>query len=75
MVITETKVEQASYARNKCTCGQLTPSLSTIRWKNISYTKEGEGDKHFYIHGGQTFSASGGSGNDDFDSDEDDLMK
>ena len=28
------------------------------------------GDKHFYIHGGQTFSSSGGSGNDDFDCDE-----
>ena len=28
------------------------------------------GDKHFYIPGGQTFSSSGGSGNDDFDCDE-----
>ena len=38
------------------------------RGTNISYTKEG--DKHFYIHGGQTFSSGGVSGNDDFDCDE-----
>ena len=33
-------------------------------------------DKHFYLHGGQTFSSGGGSGNDDFDcDDEEDLSK
>ena len=35
--------------------------LTQRRWR---------GDKHFYIHGGQRFSSSFGSGNDDFDCDE-----
>ena len=37
---------------------------------SVTFCLSPRGDKHFYIHGGQTFSSGGGSGNDDFDCDE-----
>ena len=37
---------------------------------SVTFCLSPRGDKHFYIHGGKTFSSSGGSGNDDFDCDE-----
>ena len=41
--------------------------LTQRRGRGTNIFNTWRGDKHFYIHGGQTFS---GSGNDDFDCDE-----
>ena len=44
--------------------------LTQRRGRGTNIFNTWRGDKHFYIHGGHTFSSSGGSGNDDFDCDE-----